>query len=88
MKKQIIIFFWAASLFSRLQAQSPAVFKVDVAHPGADISPSMWGLFFEYINMGADGGLYSELVKNRSFEFFKPMVGSPYSFSVFRVKLR
>ncbi len=75
MKKQIIIFFCVASLFSRLQAQSPAVFKVDVAHPGADISPSMWGLFFEDINMGADGGLYSELVKNRSFEFFKPMMG-------------
>jgi len=75
MKKQIIIFFWVAGFFSRLQAQSPAVFKVDVAHPGADISPSMWGLFFEDINMGADGGLYSELVKNRSFEFFKPMMG-------------
>ena len=72
MKKQIIIFFWVASLFSRLQAQSPAVFKVDVAHPGADISPSMWGLFFEDINMGDDGDVYRELVKNRCLEFIKP----------------
>lgn len=35
----------------------------------------MWGVFFEDINMGADGGIYAELVKNRSFEFTKPMMG-------------
>ena len=29
----------------------------------------MYGVFFEDINFGADGGLYAELVKNRSFEF-------------------
>ncbi|MCC6279836.1 MAG: alpha-L-arabinofuranosidase, partial [Saprospiraceae bacterium] len=74
MKKQIALLYLLASCIA-IQAQAPAVFKVDVAHPGADISPSMWGLFFEDINMGADGGLYSELVKNRSFEFFKPMMG-------------
>lgn len=41
----------------------------------AKIEPTMWGVFFEDINMGADGGLYAELVKNRSFEFYKPMMG-------------
>ena len=35
----------------------------------------MWGIFFEDINFGADGGLYAELVKNRSFEFPMPMMG-------------
>ena len=35
---------------------------------GADIQPTMYGVFFEDINFGADGGLYAELVKNRSFE--------------------
>ena len=35
----------------------------------------MWGIFFEDINMGADGGLYAELVKNRSFEFNMPLMG-------------
>ncbi|MBE7173237.1 MAG: alpha-L-arabinofuranosidase [Williamsia sp.] len=39
------------------------------------IQPTMWGIFFEDINMGADGGLYAELVKNRSFEFQRPMMG-------------
>lgn len=36
---------------------------------GAEIQPTMYGVFFEDINFGADGGLYAELVKNRSFEF-------------------
>lgn len=35
----------------------------------------MWGVFFEDINFGADGGLYAELVKNRSFEFPTAMMG-------------
>jgi alpha-L-arabinofuranosidase len=35
----------------------------------------MWGVFFEDINFGADGGLYAELVKNRSFEFPEPLMG-------------
>ena len=35
----------------------------------------MYGLFFEDINYGADGGLYAELVKNRSFEFPQRFMG-------------
>jgi alpha-N-arabinofuranosidase len=55
--------------------QSPAIISVDVLHPGAPISPQMFGVFFEDINFGADGGLYPELVKNRSFEFSDPLTG-------------
>lgn len=55
-----------------LQAQ-PLVVKTD--QPIAEIQPTMWGLFFEDINMGADGGIYAELIKNRSFEFDTPMMG-------------
>ena len=43
--------------------------------PGAEINPDMYGVFFEDINFGADGGLYAELVKNRSFEFDIPLWG-------------
>lgn len=43
--------------------------------PGPRISPTLWGIFFEDINLGADGGLYAELVKNRGFEFPEPMMG-------------
>ena len=35
----------------------------------------MWGIFFEDINFGADGGLYAEMVKNRGFEFPDPLMG-------------
>ncbi len=37
--------------------------------PGKKINPGMFGLFFEDINYSADGGLYAELVQNRSFEY-------------------
>jgi alpha-N-arabinofuranosidase len=43
--------------------------------PVTDVKPTMWGVFFEDINFAADGGLYAELVKNRSFEFSLPMMG-------------
>lgn len=43
--------------------------------PVCTIAPTMWGVFFEDINFGADGGLYAELVKNRSFEFPTAMMG-------------
>ena len=45
------------------------IITVNTRRVGAPIQPTMWGLFFEDINHGADGGLYAELVKNRSFEF-------------------
>src|SRR5580692_1925243 len=41
---------------------------VDVDKPGHAIAPTLWGIFFEDINLSADGGLYPELVRNRSFE--------------------
>src|ERR687895_538089 len=48
---------------------------VQVNKPGARIPATLFGLFFEDINFGADGGLYPERVKNRSFEFPNPMMG-------------
>jgi alpha-L-arabinofuranosidase len=48
-------------------AQSAKI-SVDAAHPGHPISPMLWGIFFEDINLSADGGIYPELVRNRSFE--------------------
>src|SRR2546421_63750 len=54
-------------------AQSNTI-TVQVDKPGGDISPTMFGLFFEDINFGADGGLYPERVKNRSFEFPEPFM--------------
>lgn len=58
-----------------LFAQDKAVFTIQADKPTATISSTMWGIFFEDINLGADGGLYAELVKNRSFEFAQPLMG-------------
>src|SRR5665213_958139 len=60
-------------LAATLGAVAPGVFAqasltVDVDNPGHSISPSLWGIFFEDINLSADGGIYPELVRNRSFE--------------------
>lgn len=51
------------------------VFNVQVNKPGAPVQPTMYGLFFEDINYAADGGLYAEMVKNRSFEFPQNFMG-------------
>jgi alpha-L-arabinofuranosidase len=58
------------------QAQnSVTVINVDASHPGGTIAPTMFGIFFEDINFAADGGLYPERIKNRSFEFDQPLAG-------------
>ena len=44
-------------------------FDINLKKTGAPIQSTMYGIFFEDINYAADGGLYAELVKNRSFEF-------------------
>ncbi|MES2333038.1 MAG: alpha-L-arabinofuranosidase C-terminal domain-containing protein [Bacteroidota bacterium] len=55
--------------------QSVKNITVKINQPAAVIKPTMWGIFFEDINLAADGGLYAELVKNRSFEFNLPLMG-------------
>ena len=51
------------------------VMDVNTKKVGAPIQKTMYGLFFEDINYAADGGLYGELVKNRSFEFPDHLMG-------------
>ena len=41
---------------------------IDAAQKGKQVSPMLYGIFYEDINHAADGGLYAELVRNRSFE--------------------
>ncbi|MVN22568.1 alpha-L-arabinofuranosidase C-terminal domain-containing protein [Mucilaginibacter arboris] len=78
MKKKLFVFSAVFILsilcFSTSYAQTK-VFKVQANQIKAEIQPTMWGIFFEDINMGADGGIYAELVKNRSFEFYTPLMG-------------
>jgi alpha-L-arabinofuranosidase len=74
--KRYIIILAAVSFFAAgLTAQKLQPIVVNVDKPKSEIKPTMWGIFFEDINFAADGGLYAELVKNRSFEFYKPRTG-------------
>lgn len=68
-------FFTLSLLAATWSAVPAATVTVNVDRPGAAINPAMWGVFFEDINFGADGGLYAELIKNRSFEFPQALMG-------------
>jgi alpha-L-arabinofuranosidase len=78
MKLKLTLLSQLIAAIVMLVAISPAhatTLTIDASHPGAAINPAMWGIFFEDINFGADGGLYAEMVKNRSFEFPEPLMG-------------
>ena len=61
------------------------VIDVNTKKLGAPVQSTMYGIFFEDINYAADGGLYAEMVKNRSFEFPQHLMGWR-AFGQFEVK--
>ena len=68
--------FCAVAMTAALSTQAQShVFDVKAAKPGAPVQSTMYGIFFEDINYAADGGLYAELVMNRSFEFPNAFAG-------------
>src|ERR1035437_11177231 len=52
----------------KVQGQTQPKLSIDISKKGIKVSPTQSGLFFEDINHAADGGLYAELIRNRSFE--------------------
>ncbi len=74
MKTKRLLTTMALAVGMTLQAQTHE-FVIQTKKVGAEIQPTMYGLFFEDINYAADGGLYAELVKNRSFEFPQHLMG-------------
>jgi len=78
------IFFSFAALGGLLLSHSTAVaaedngsfdITIDASRSAAKVSSTMYGIFFEDINFAADGGLYAELIKNRSFEYPNALQG-------------
>ncbi|MFZ4506159.1 MAG: alpha-L-arabinofuranosidase C-terminal domain-containing protein [Fimbriimonas sp.] len=55
-----------ASIAAAALAQVTLTVRTDV--PGKKVSPTLYGIFFEEINRAGDGGIYAEMVQNRSFE--------------------
>ena len=72
--KRLFVILSSVLLIYPLFAQTNEM-VIKTNKPGAEIQPTMYGLFFEDINYAADGGLYAELVKNRSFEFPDRLMG-------------
>ncbi|MDO4759084.1 MAG: alpha-L-arabinofuranosidase C-terminal domain-containing protein [Rikenellaceae bacterium] len=73
--KHLTTLLLALASLCAAQATEPARLTIDAAADGHPIAKTMYGLFFEDINFAADGGLYAELVKNRSFDFDHPTTG-------------
>lgn len=65
MKKHLL---YSAAFVAAMAANAQVAIKVDASRPGVKVSPTLYGIFFEDINHAADGGLYAELISNRSFE--------------------
>jgi alpha-L-arabinofuranosidase len=64
------------ALNAQIQARADsASITVDVTKPGVQVSPLLYGIFFEDINRSGDGGLYAEMLQNRSFEDFNVPMG-------------
>ncbi|HEV8084589.1 MAG TPA: alpha-L-arabinofuranosidase C-terminal domain-containing protein [Chitinophagaceae bacterium] len=77
-RKRLLVYLFFTITFlwtSNIHAQAKKDIIVSVNNPIAEVQPTMWGIFFEDINFGADGGIYAELIKNRSFEFSMPLMG-------------
>lgn len=74
MKKYILTWFIACVAMS-VMAQQAKTYVIKADSIKAHVQPTMYGIFFEDINMAADGGLYAELIKNRSFEFVPNLMG-------------
>ena len=73
----IAILLWvSASAF----AQAQPVLTIEVDKPIAKVSPTLYGLMTEEINYSYDGGLYAEMVRNRTFHASRRDV--PYWFLV------
>ena len=64
-----------ASLLPLVTTAQNKIITVSTNKIISEVQPTMWGIFFEDINLGADGGIYAEMVKNRSFEFYQPLMG-------------
>ncbi|OHB66572.1 MAG: alpha-N-arabinofuranosidase, partial [Planctomycetes bacterium RBG_13_60_9] len=70
-RRQLVIVgiaLWLAGASSGVYAQKTTI-TIQASQPGKPISPDLFGVFFEDLNYAADGGLYAELIQNRSFEY-------------------
>lgn len=73
MRREKLTLLLVVSSVLAVTTNAQSIYTVETKQPTAAISKTLWGLFFEDINRAADGGVYAEMVENRSFDFPKPM---------------
>lgn len=73
--KTLVVLLLSMAMGTQLIFAQTHNIQVDVKKVGSPIQKTMYGIFFEDINYGADGGLYAEMIKNRSFEFPQSLLG-------------
>jgi alpha-L-arabinofuranosidase len=71
MMKKNILTALGLSLTMFLSAQNGSL-TINTQKEGVALSPDLYGIFFEDINMAGDGGIYAEMIRNRSFEDIRP----------------
>ena len=59
---------WLVLMLAPAMAAQPSTVTVHADRPGVKISPMLYGIFFEEINRAGEGGIYAEMIQNRSFE--------------------
>ena len=74
-KNKIVTFLFSTCVAFSSAQNSKLTLDLDGTSTNIKIQPTMYGIFFEDINFAADGGIYAELIKNRSFEFDEPLTG-------------
>jgi alpha-N-arabinofuranosidase len=75
MKPKITLLFGLLLLVIPTMQGQTTTYLIKADSIKAHVEPTMYGIFFEDINMAADGGVYAELIKNRSFEFTPNLMG-------------
>ena len=81
MRRVILSSLLATVLALSLSAHNHEL-TIDMKRNGAPVQKTMYGLFIEDVNFAADGGLYAELIKNRSFDFPYPFTGWQFAGNV------
>ncbi len=72
--KKMLIMASCAVVAAAVRAQ--VTIDIDAQQRGPEVSRMLYGIFYEDINHAADGGIYAELIRNRSFED-GPRFGAP-----------
>lgn len=74
--KKMLWLLATLALAGAARAGEPGVITIQADKPSAEISPLLYGIFFEEISHAGDGGLYAEMIQNRSFEETVPVEGT------------